>query len=831
LHNSIQSTPNNLPISSTPFIGREKELASTATLLRQDGVRLLTLTGPGGTGKTRLALHLAESLLTDFPDGVFFVGLSPISDPALVVASIAQTLDIQASGQEPVIHMLMGYLRDKRLLLVLDNFEQVLDAATIVSDLVLGASRVKALVTSRSRLRLRLEHEFPVPPLGLPPVSMQSRQPRATYDEQQAANERVSQYEAVRLFIDRAVALKPDFAIDNDSAPAVAEICVRLDGLPLAIELAAARIKMLSPQAILTRLQSRLKLLTGGSRDLLAHQQTLGSAIEWSYDLLDKGEQQLFRRLAVFVGGRTMEAIEAVCNHEGDLEVDVLDGIQSLIDKSLLQHEEGLDGEPRYVMLETIHEYSREKLNESGEGEKLRRLHASYFTALSEEAELHFAGANQAEWNHRLEDERDNLRMVLRWARENGKIGDSEALEMGLRIVGAIWRFWSAKGFFREEREQISDMLLLTSPDNLNVSRSLGILGASSNLNSLRAKALMGAGTMAYLQGDYQMARSLLEEGLQILHDMEGQFKDLGPEEKRVKAMLLNSLGNVESEKRAYTVARSLYERSLMIRRELGDKLGISSQLGNLGIMAYEQGDYALARALLEESLVLRRDLGDKRGVANTLGILGNVTYAQGEHLSARDLHEESLRMKRDMGDRRGATISLAGLGEIAESMNQPERAARLFGAVEALIEAMGVVLEGDDRGPYERGVAAVRAKLGESAFQKMHGEGRAMSLEQAITFALSGELRQPLTSETGSAGTNTSVPKSVGTNAYPGGLSEREVEVLRLVVQGLTDAQVAIRLTISPRTVNRHLSSIYSKLNLPTRTAAALFAKEHGLA
>jgi predicted ATPase/class 3 adenylate cyclase len=401
---TLDAFRNNLPLQPTPLIGREKEVSEVCDLLRTEETRLLTLTGPGGTGKTRVALQAAADLLEDFPDGTYFVSLATLTEAELLLPAVAEMVGVREVGEQPLDETLKDYFHERRLLLLLDNFEQVLEAAPAVTELLAVAPGMKVLATSRAPLGLYGEHEFPVPPLSMPDL------------KSPPSLERLTQYEAVGLFVERARAVKPDFSITNESAPAVAEICVRLDGLPLAIELAAARIKMLPPKAMLHRLTSRLKLLTGGARDLPERQRTLRATIEWSHALLDEGEQVLFGRLAVFSGGRTLEAIEAICDAEGDLPVDAFEGVSSLQDKSLLRQEEGVRGEPRFVMLETIHEFAREKLQESGEAEEIKRLHAQYFLTLAEEAYPEFKGANQLEWLERLEVEHDNVRAALTWA-------------------------------------------------------------------------------------------------------------------------------------------------------------------------------------------------------------------------------------------------------------------------------------------------------------------------------------------------------------------------------------------------------------------------------
>src|SRR5215204_2923767 len=428
--NTLDSRRNNLPAQPTVLVGRERELEEVLALLRSpNDVRLLTLTGPGGTGKTRLGLQAAAELTDEFEDGVFFVALAPIAAPALVAPTIARTLGLTESGNQPPEELLKGYLRDRQTLLVLDNFEQVLESASLLDEVLSAAPDLKILITSRTPLRLYGEHEFPVPPLPLPdPGSL-------------PPVEHLTRYGAIRLFVERAQAVKPDFSLTEENAWAVVEICARLDGLPLAIELAAARIKLLPPQALLARLGNRLKVLTSGARNLPERQRTLRSAIEWSYGLLDESEKILFGRLGVFSSGAALEAIEAVCDARGDLPVDVFEGVSSLLDKSLLQQRDGSDGEAHFVMLETIHEFALEKLEESSNAEAIRRGHAEYFLALAEEAEPGLWGPEDATWLDRLEQEHDNMRAALSWAIKY------EEAELALRLGGALRWFWYMEGY------------------------------------------------------------------------------------------------------------------------------------------------------------------------------------------------------------------------------------------------------------------------------------------------------------------------------------------------------------------------------------------------
>jgi len=714
---TLDTQPNNLPLQLTSLVGREREVETVCSLLRKEDVHLLTLTGAGGTGKTRLSLQVGAELLEEYPGGVWFVELAALTDHTLVVSEIARTLGVVEQGGRPIIDTLKDYLREKKLLLILDNFEQVIQAAPQVGQLLQAAPQVKVLVTSRVPLKVRGEKEYPVPPLSVPdPHHLPSL-------------DKLTQYEAVRLFIERATDVKPDFEVTNDNAPAVAEICVRLDGLPLAIELAAARIKMLPPEALLSRLSQRLKLLTGGAKDLPARQQTLRNTIEWSYDLLSEGEKQLFWRMAPFNGGRTLQALEEVCNHDGRLLIDVFDGVQSLLDKSLLQQRaggRGGDGEPRFWMLETIHEYSREKLEESGEADALYREHAQYFMRLVEEAEPHLRGARQVEWLDLLEEEHDNLRAALRWARESTRAEDRV---IGLRVGGAVSRFWETRGHFAEGREQLATVLAGTT----RVEASQG--SRSEAAGRARGKALLGAGRMALRQGDYEAQRVYSEEAL-AAYRLAGDKVGIGN-----SLILLGAVAYLQGD---YVRARTLNEESLPILREVGDKQGIALSLLSLGIVAFLQGDYVRARTLNEESLSIFTEQGLGAGRADLLNNMGNVAYMEGDFDHARSLHTESLRAKRESGYMLGIALSVGGVGEAAIGLGKRdgkvdwvEKGAVLLGASDGLHKEIEAIREGDDAIPYDHAAEAARAQLGEERFERLRGEGRAMSMEEAIEYAL----------------------------------------------------------------------------------------------
>lgn len=691
---TLDHRPTNLPVQPTLFIGREKEVATAQKLLLQQNVRLLVLTGPGGTGKTRLSLQVAAEVSDHFEHGIFFVALAAITDPLLVAPAIAQTIGVKEAAGQSAVQSLQSYLANKQMLLVLDNFEQIIEASTMVADIMAAAPQVRMLVTSRETLHIYGEQEFPVPPLALPNL----RQPPPL--------DVLSQYAAIALFIARAQAVKPDFTITNENAPAVAEICVRLDGLPLAIELAAARIKLLAPQAMLTRLTSRLKLLTGGARNLPARQQTLRGAIDWSYDLLVENERTLFRRLAIFSGGCTLSAVEAVCNAEGDLDLDMLDGISSLCDKSLLRREADDLDEPRFRMLELVHEYAVARLAVSGAIETIRQQHASYYLELAETAEPELLGPQQHVWLDRLELDHDNLRVALTW------LVEQEMYTEVLRLSGALWRFWYAHAHLSEGR------------------RCLETIIACSPVTStgLYAKVLNGAGIMAWMQGDYVAARSWLEQSHVIQ-------RELG--EKRGIAISLNNLGLVTTDQGDYTSARALYEESLTLLRELRDQWGTGLALSNLGNVARLQGDHAAAQQFNEECLSIWRKVGDKWGIATALSHLGYLRHVQQDNTRARLLYQESLALRRELSDKEGMAECFEGLAWVFKTDGDLIHAARLCHVAILLREAIGAPLSPADRDVFDQIVDALRQEISDTTFTAIGLEFARMSPEQALASVL----------------------------------------------------------------------------------------------
>ena len=856
----------NLPTYLTLLIGREQTVQAGCALLRRAEVRLVTLTGAGGVGKTRLGLQIATELPDDFADGVCFVSLAPISDPDLVMPTIAQALDLKEVAGQSLPDLLHVFLRDKHLLLLLDNFEQVVAAAPKLSDLLVACPDVKILVTSRAVLHVQGEHEYPVPPLAIPDL------------KQLPELEALAHYAAVALFLRRAQAIQPSFRLTRNNARAVAEICARLDGLPLAIELAAARVKLLPPQALLARLAHRLQVLTSGTRDVPERHRTLRNTIQWSYDLLNAAEQQLFRRLSVFVGGCTLEAVEAVCTMPGDDDGAgmVMDGVASLIDKSLVQQTEQEGDEPRLVLLETIRD-GLEALVESGEAEFTRLAHAEYYLVLAEEAEQELDGPKQAMWLERLEREHDNLRAVMRWSLERGEAGHS--METALRLGGtlALLRLWLVRGYLSEGRSFLERAL----------ARSEGVAV------SIRAKALEAAANLASLQDDTDRAEALFESSLALYRELgdrrgmaaslfwlggiAGQRNDLARAhgligealtlqrqvgDKEGTAWSLFGMAALACEQGEYATARALYEEGLSMHRQLGNKHGIAWSIFRLaevlfvsqgdpakvhtlieeglaffrelgdkdgfassfllwGRLALSQDDAAAAGSLLEESVQIYKELGHRQNTAESLSLLARVEARLGAHTRAHTLSEESVALAREVGDKLTIAFTMEGLANVVLVQGDPRRAARLLSAAESLRIVNGTPISPVERADYNHLVATARIQLGQAAFATAWAEGRTMTLERALTAP------GPVPVEDVSASQSTNA-KTLPT--YPGGLTTREVEVLRLVAQGLTDAQIAQRLVISPRTVNWHLTSIYSKLQVSSRSAATRYAIEHTL-
>ena len=733
----VEVRPANLPAQRTGFVGREKEVAAVGELLLRQDVRVVTVTGPGGIGKTRLAVQVASGLVEHFLGGIHFVALSSLTDQALIASVIVQTLGIRQAGGQSPLEILKENLRDSPapILLLLDNFEHLIQAAPTVSELLAIAPNLKILVTSRAALHVYGEHEFPVPPLALP-------------DSRSISTvEILSRCPAVALFAQRAIAAKPDFALSQENAVAVTEICVRLDGLPLAIELAAARVKVLSPFSMQARLASRLQLLTGGARDLPHRQQTLRAAMDWSYDLLSPAEQKLFARLSVFVGGCTLEGVEAVCDTKGDLGMDMLDGMASLVDKSLVQQVESERHESRFVMLETIREYALERLAAGGEEALTRRAHAAYCLVLAEEGATEQGGPAGTEWLERFALEHDNFRAGLDWLTETGDV------EWGLRLGAALFHFWETCEYLAEGRARLGKLLNLAS----------AIAPTKSH-----ARALFAAGVLAGEQGDYDSADALIGKSLNIalqLGDKQGAavslnalavhgrdrgdvavacslfeeslalWRELG--DQKAAARSLSNLANVVELQGDYSRARSLYAECLLIFHELGDWTGVAWSTNYQGDVARDQGDFAAARTLYERGLEIFRELGDRWGIAGTLADLGSLERVQGNYSAATSLYRESIKIFQELDHKRGIARLLECFACAAGAQGETERSLRLAGAAAALRQKIGAPLTSVEQAKLEASLQAARQALTNAVAATAWLEGRALPVERAIEEAL----------------------------------------------------------------------------------------------
>ena len=778
---TLDTHPNNLPIQPTPFIGREKEVAAVTRLLSRPDVRLVTLTGPGGVGKTRLGIQVAAELCDYFSDGVFVVALSPVSDPAQVIPAVAQTLTIGEGSDQPLLPLLHAALKGKQLLLLLDNFEQVAGAAVDVAGLLNACPRLKIVVTSREGLHLRAEHEFAVPPLSVPPLK---RLPSLNT---------LSQYEAVALFIERAQAVKPDFAVTNSNASAVAAICSRLDGLPLAIELAAARVKHFPPQTLLARLEQGLSVLSGGARDLPGRQQTLRGAIAWSYDLLSSEEQKLFRHLAVFVDGWSLEAAEAICMARGGLAADMLEGMASLVDKSLLRQEEQAAGETRFWMLQMLREFGLEQLAKSGELEATRQAHAEYYLRLAEEVGPTLQATEQGRSMAHLEQEHENLRAALSWLlaqAQGGSEYSTQQAERALRFCTALSWFWAIRGYSREGQRFLEQALALCESVSVPVRAKVFYAAADlafilDNLERVErlgneslelfqelgdkvgmADALWLLGTKDWARGQYLLARPQLEEAASLYQEMGEQWKH---------GRCLTQLARISTVQGQYEQAQGLLEQSLALYRVLGDKERLGWVFYLQASLLFLSGrDIAAASSLTQQSITLLKEIDNPWRRAYPLVLLGQFTLQQGKHAQARDLFEESKSAFKDVGDQGGeaeALLGLAGatamqgdfaaacdlyqetfkilqriqyeelipsclegLAAVAVAQGELVWAAHLWGAAEALREAIGTPLPPIYAAEYRRAVDAARTQLDEETFAAAWTQGRSMRLEQVKT-------------------------------------------------------------------------------------------------
>ena len=779
---SLDSLPNNLPVQLTSFVGREREIEEVKRLLapepaqveepgpngsaphRQEGTRLLTLAGPGGTGKTRLALQVTVQLLDSYPEGVWLVELAPVADAALVPQAVTSALGVrEVTGSSPT-DTLLEHLRPKSTLLLLDNCEHLVEeCARLVSILLRACPRLSVLATSREPLGIGGELPYRVPSLSLPdPGNL-------------PGVDSLAQYEAIRLFVERAQVAEPKFALTERNGAAVMEICRRLDGIPLAIELAVARVKVLSVEQIAARLDDRFRLLTGGSRTALPRQQTLQAAMDWSYDLLSNEEQGLLRLLSVFTGGWSLEAAEAVCVGESSETLDVLDLLSHLVDKSLVvveqpelraTQEQAGSGEVRYRLLETVRQYAGSKLMQAGESERARDSHLNYFLRFAEELEPKSTGPDAIAVLDRLEVEHDNLRTALEWSLSRG---EERTAEKALRLAGALRTFWYWRGYLSVGRHWLERAIALPG----SVAQGLESVKEDPLWLRSRGKVLQGAGMLAWPQADVELARTWLEESVTIQRQL-GDSADL--------AQSLHILGHVTFDQLDYVGARSLFEESLSLFRQLGDKIIGPSLVGDLGIVAYAIGDYPTARHFLEQSISEYRGVQSSIGEVQMLVKLGDVVRSEGDYERAAELYEEclaqarkigarvlaasalhklgqiahhrgnyaqacsllkeSVKMQQEAGNKQGIAECLAALAGVIGAQGHLDWAARFFGAADAILEQIKVPMAPADRAQYDRDLAAARAQVEEQTWEIAWAEGRAWSLEQAIEHAMA----QPVT-------------------------------------------------------------------------------------
>jgi predicted ATPase/DNA-binding CsgD family transcriptional regulator len=754
-----------LPVPRTTLIGRETEIARARALLLTDAVPLLSLTGPGGVGKTRLALAIAHDVVPHFHDGAVFVDLAPLSNPDLVLPAVTRMLGVVEDGTQPLSQRLIATLQRRCLLLVLDNCEHLLIAvAELISPLLAACPDLQVLSTSRAPLRIRGEHELPVEPLPLPPL-----------DFRQALD--LTENPAMQLFIERARAVDPRFSTTNDTLQTVAEICRELDGLPLALELAAARIRALPLSALRDRLQHRLPVLEGGARDAPARQRTMRETIAWSYSLLTPDEQSIFRHLAVFSGGFTLEAVQAVASRQPTL--DVLPQLERLVEHNLVRRDERAS-EPRYQILETIREFALEQLVASGDGQAIRQAHSAYFLALAEHAAPALYGSQQLEWLTQLETDHPNLRAALEWFR------DQEESESLLRLGAALWKFWFIRGYYREGRAWLAQGL------------------ATAHLWSpVLREALHGASMLASNQGDHHEAAELADQLLTL-----AQAHD--DDEAAARALFLLSFAATYRNDRDQ--ALSFANQALAIFRDLGNPHPLADILNRLGIEEHNQGNYTRAASLYEEVQATWRDLGCIWELVCVTTNLGVTAQAQGNLARAAAQYRESLEFLQDVGETWMIEELLALVAALAAETGDWERAARLIGATDYLLEAIGFALAPFVAVFYEGARASVRRELGEETFTTKRETGRRLTRTQALNeaYAVVSALAEPPV-----------LPDPVAAS----GLSPRERQVLRLLVEGHSDRQIAETLSISPKTASNHVSSILAKLGVETRTAAAAHA------
>lgn len=814
-----KSDSNNLPVPLSNFIGREREIVEVKHLLLT--ARLVTLTGVGGNGKTRLAIQVASDVIDSFDEGVWWVELAALADERLIPQALAKALGVQEVPNQALSETLINYLRAKELLLVIDNCEHLIaTCAQLAGQLLHGCADLKILATSREPLAIEGETVYQVPTLSLPELN--------AYSPTQLLKS-----EAARLFVERARAMQPEFVLTEQNAEGVAQICRRLDGIPLAIELAAARVKLLRVEHLAARLDDRFNLLISGSRAVLPRHQTLRAMIDWSYDLLPEQARLLFRRMSVFAGGFTLEAAEQICSDESLMKPAVLDVLGRLVDRSLVIVDQQQE-EARYRMLETIREYAREMLSASGEEERVRNRHLDFFLKLAEEAEPKLHSAEQVSWLNRLEREHDNMRAALRWSQTA-----DDNIESGLRLAGAFGKFWEMRGYFREGRELLSTML-----------SKIKISGTAPH-----AKALSVAGNLAFEQSEFLAARSLLEQSVSVYRELGAVHKGGLAEALRLLGYNATSMGEYEAASALLTEnlsimrelknpsgieralrqmgwhkfrtgnldqAAKVFEEALALARQLGNKYEMSIVLSGLADVMFHQGDSERAATLEGESLRIAREIGYTWRVPASLGSLARIAIRQGDSKKAAMLLGESLTLRREIGEQGGTAWCLEKFAEVASIQARHEspsrrvedlqRAARLYGAAAALRASIGSTVDLIDKAEYERHLAFIREQLGESTFKTIWTEGQTMILEQAVEYAL-----EP------------AIPHEQLTKQAFGGLTEREREVAVLIAQGKSNREIAEAMMVEVKTVETYVTRILNKLGFDSRVQVATWMIEKG--
>ena len=814
---------NNLPTPLSSFVGRERERAEVRQLLSAH--RLVTLTGAGGSGKTRLSLKIAEELVQELEDGIWFAELASIFDPALVPQAIASALNIREQSGRAILDILVDYLSTRHVLLVLDNCEHLISACAQLAELLLQRSpRLKILATSREVLGITGEAAWVVPPLSLP-IQHPWKDPASATD----ALKLYENSESVQLFVARAQTISPEFCLTSENGAWVAEICRHLDGMPLAIELAAARVRSLSVQQVAQRLDDRFHLLTGGSRTAPPRQQTLAATLDWSYTLLSATEQKVLQRLSVFAGGATLDAAQSVCAGNGVEPNEVLDLLSHLVEKSLVTVSKPERGETRYRLLETIRQYSQEKLTESGQVVVVKNLHRDYFVQWAETSEFHLDSVEQLPWLESYEVEHDNLRAALEWCKSSGS-----PAEVGLRLVVACSHFWRLRGYLSEGRTHISAAL----------SRA-----PSLQKTAMYARALYWEAALAYLQSDYPATRLLCTQSLAIWHE-------LGFEQRSELAETLDLLGELSTEEGDYEKAPVLFKEALEIFRELEDPRGIGDMLvqlawafmrmgrydqvaplmeeallifrgigdvshigftlSGLGELAIRQGEFERAADFLSESLAIRKQHGHKWGMGASLGSLGWIALRQHDFKRMRAILEESIGIRVEIGDKGGLAWCLDKLAEAKYEESQLQGAARIFGHAESLRVPIRSVIDPADQPGYMRLVSEIRSVLGEETFAALWAEGAAMPLDRVIDLALS----EPEPAR---------VAAWVDKERF-GGLTAREREVAALIAQGKSNREIAEAMTVGVKTIETYVTRILNKLDFASRVQIATWAIEKKL-